>query len=56
MCNYILFILCQERDLKSYMDDCGGILSMTNVRVSLSESSINLKIFVTFNLSWVSLS
>lgn len=24
-----------ERDLKSYMDDCGGILSMTNVRLFL---------------------
>jgi hypothetical protein len=32
----ILFIFCQDRDLKSYMDDCGGILSMTNVRVGLT--------------------
>ena len=23
-----------ERDLKQYMDDCGGILSMNNVKVS----------------------
>ena len=24
----------QEKDLKQYMDDCGGIMSMNNVRVS----------------------
>ena len=23
-----------ERDLKQYMDDCGGILSMNNVKVT----------------------
>jgi hypothetical protein len=25
-----------ERDLKQYMDDCGGILAMNNVKVSSS--------------------
>ena len=24
----------QEKDLKQYMDDCGNIMSMTNVKVS----------------------
>ena len=26
-----------DRDLKQYMDDCGGIMSMTNVRVSTGQ-------------------
>lgn len=28
------FAFYQEKDLKQYMDDCGGIMSMNNVRVS----------------------
>ena len=28
----------QEKDLKQYMDDCGNIMSMTNVKVSNSHS------------------
>jgi len=28
------FFSYQEKDLKQYMDDCGGIMSMNNVRVS----------------------
>ena len=28
------FVFYQEKDLKQYMDDCGGIMSMSNVRVS----------------------
>ena len=28
-----------EKDLKQYMDDCGNILSMNNVKVSLLGSS-----------------
>jgi len=32
----IIFIyFFQEKDLKSYMDDCGGIISLNNVKVSL---------------------
>lgn len=32
-----LLLFCyQEKDLKQYMDDCGGIMSMSNVRVSES--------------------
>ena len=30
----LYFVLLQEKDLKSYMDECGGILSLTNVKVS----------------------
>ena len=29
-----MVIFHQEKDLKQYMDDCGGIMSMNNVRVS----------------------
>ena len=35
----------QEKDLKQYMDDCGGIMSMNNVRVSGN------KIYVSIFLS-----
>ena len=33
----VLCVLCvlQEKDLKQYMDDCGNIMSMTNVKVSM---------------------
>ena len=34
-----------ERDLKQYMDDCGGILAMNNVKVILI---FNLKLFCNF--------
>ena len=34
-----------ERDLKQYMDDCGGILAMNNVKVILI---FNLKLFCIF--------
>ena len=32
-----LFFFFQEKDLKQYMDDCGGIMSMNNVRVSANK-------------------
>ena len=31
------FFFFQEKDLKQYMDDCGGIMSMNNVRVSANK-------------------
>lgn len=31
-------LLSQEKDLKQYMDDCGNIMSMSNVKVSKSLS------------------
>ena len=33
---YVCLAVClQEKDLKQYMDDCGNIMSMTNVKVSI---------------------
>ena len=32
-----------ERDLKQYMDDCGGILSMNNVKVILAIFEISFR-------------
>ena len=29
-----------EKDLKQYMDDCGGILAMNNVKVGCTKPSI----------------
>ena len=31
---FCIHIIRQEKDLKQYMDDCGNIMSMTNVKVS----------------------
>lgn len=28
-------VFCQDKDLKQYMDDCGNIMSMHNVKVSV---------------------
>ena len=33
----LFFFFFQEKDLKQYMDDCGGIMSMNNVRVSANK-------------------
>ena len=33
MCKF--FFKFKEKDLKSYMDDCGGIIALSNVKVSL---------------------
>lgn len=30
-----MFFICQDKDLKQYMDDCGNIMSMHNVKVGL---------------------
>ena len=35
VCLFVCFF--QEKDLKQYMDDCGGIMSMNNVRVSANK-------------------
>ncbi len=37
-----------EKDLKQYMDDCGSILSMNNVKVSIANST---KTKISFHLS-----
>ena len=44
----VLFVclFSQEKDLKQYMDDCGGIMSMNNVRVRAN------KIFVSIIFFW----
>ena len=31
-----------ERDLKQYMDDCGGILAMNNVKVIIKEFNFRI--------------
>ena len=36
-----------ERDLKQYMDDCGGILAMNNVKVIIN--TINFEIVIIRN-------
>ena len=36
-----LFVF-QEKDLKQYMDDCGNIMSMTNVKVRNTKSKLTI--------------
>ena len=37
VCLFVSLFFFQEKDLKQYMDDCGGIMSMNNVRVSANK-------------------
>ena len=45
-----------ERDLKQYMDDCGGILAMNNVKVKFIQyytpKKVIMIIFINLNLSF----
>ena len=40
-------LLVQEKDLKQYMDDCGNIMSMTNVKVGA------FSCWIAFQLPWL---
>lgn len=43
--DFLVLFVClfsQEKDLKQYMDDCGGIMSMNNVRVRANKIFVSI--------------
>ena len=48
-CDDVSFV--QEKDLKQYMDDCGNIMSMTNVKVGAVSCWIALQLPWQTNLN-----
>lgn len=44
-------VFWQDKDLKQYMDDCGNIMSMHNVKVSVSSDGDCLAAFSVLRIS-----